>query len=80
MDTNINHITPCSRMCVLGNDIESGCYSYCELEKWFPLQGERAHYIFCMHVNRKEEEKTNNNRSINLLKVITFFTDYKYTT
>ena len=24
MDTNINHITPCSRMCVLGDDTESG--------------------------------------------------------
>ena len=32
------------------------------LEKWFPLQGERAHslnffFFFCMYVNRKEEEE-----------------------
>ena len=30
------------------------------LEKWFPLQGERAHslnfVVVCMYVNRKEEE------------------------
>ena len=30
------------------------------LEKWFPLQGERAHslnfFVVCMYVNRKEEE------------------------
>ena len=26
------------------------------LEKWFPLQGELIPCIFCMHVNRKEEE------------------------
>ena len=32
-----------------------------KLEKWFPLQGERAHslnvIVVCMYVNRKEEEK-----------------------
>ena len=31
-----------------------------QLEKWFPLQGERAHslncVVVCMYVNRKEEE------------------------
>ena len=31
-----------------------------KLEKWFPLQGERAHslnvVVVCMYVNRKEEE------------------------
>ena len=30
------------------------------LEKWFPLQGERAHsfnfVVVCMYVNRKKEE------------------------
>ena len=29
------------------------------IEKWFPLQGELALflYFFCMHINRKEEEE-----------------------
>ena len=33
--------------------------SLAQLEKWFPLQGKRAHslYFFRIHVNRKEEEE-----------------------
>ena len=54
------------------------------LEKWFPLQGERTHYLnffVCMLIERKRRKgRQNNNRLINLPKVITFFTDYKYTT
>ena len=38
---------------------QAGCTVYI-LEKWFPLQGERAHslnvVVVCMYVNRKEEE------------------------
>ena len=37
-----------------------GLASLAQLEKWFPLQGERAHslnfVVVCMYVNRKEEE------------------------
>ena len=37
---------------------ESYIYIYI-LEKWFPFQGERAHFLFffCIHVNRKEEDE-----------------------
>ena len=47
------------------------------LEKWFPLQGERAHslnFLFvCMYVNRRMRRRgrqNNNYRVINLPKVI----------
>ena len=49
------------------------------LEKWFPLQGERAHSL-CIQVKKK---KGGGDRTTDLSiyrKVITFFTDYKYTT
>ena len=53
------------------------------LEKWFPLQGERGNssyfWSFQKH-NREEGGQNENNRSINLPKVITFSTDYKCTT
>ena len=53
------------------------------LEKWFPLQGERGHFSYFWSFqkqNREEEGQNKNNRLINLPKVITFSTDYKYTT
>ena len=53
------------------------------LEKWFPLQGERAHSLNLLSFqdqNREVGGQNINNRPINLLKVITFSTDYKYTT
>ena len=52
------------------------------LEKWFPLLGERAHslYFWSLKKNNKIERQNNNNRPINLPNVITFSTDYRYTT
>ena len=53
------------------------------LEKWFPLQGERAHSLYFWSFQKQNREvggQNNNNRPINLPKVITFSTDYKYTT
>ena len=50
------------------------------LEIWFPLQGKRAHSLYCWSFQKKNREvggQNNNNRPI---KVITFSTDYKYTT
>ena len=44
-----------------------------QLEKWFPLWGERTHSLICMYVNRKEEEEgetEQNYRAINLPIVI----------
>ena len=46
-----------SQVCLIEN---RGYIYYILLEKWFPLQGERAHslnfVVVCMYVNRKEEE------------------------
>ena len=45
------------------------------LEKWFPLQGERAHSLYCWSFQKQNREvggQDNNNRPI---KVITFSTD-----
>ena len=52
------------------------------LEKWFPLQGERGHssYFWSFQKHNRERGQNKNNRPINLPKVITFSTDYKYTT
>ena len=60
------------------------------LGKWFPLQGVRVHSLKFLYVRmlgfkdkierRKRRRRQNNNRPINLPKVITFSTDYKYTT
>ena len=53
------------------------------LKKWFPLQGERAQSLYFWSFqkqNREEGGQNNNNRPINLLKVLTFPTDYKYST
>ena len=49
------------------------------LEKWFPLQGERAHELIpCIFgVFKNREERQNNNRQT-FTQVITFSTDYKY--
>ena len=53
------------------------------LEKMVPLQGKRAlslyFWSFQKH-NREEGGHNKNNRPINLPNVITFSTDYKYTT
>ena len=45
-----------------------------KLEKWFPLQGERAHFLYFWSFPSKNnrEEGRQNNRPINLSKVITF--------
>ena len=52
------------------------------LEKWFPFQGERAHslllFLYMLIERRRRRGRQNNNNS--LPKVVTFFTDYKYTT
>ena len=53
------------------------------LEKWFPLQGERGHSSYFRSFqkqNREEEETERKKQPINLPMVITFSTDYKYTT
>ena len=42
-----------------------------------PIQGERAHFLYFWSFQNSEVGGQNNN---NLLKVITFSTDYKYTT
>ena len=49
--------------------------SHYKVSEWFLV-------FFCMYVNRKEKEEEGgqNNRPTNLPKVITFSTDYKYTT
>ena len=48
------------------------------LEKWFPLQGERGRSSYLK--KKKIERQNKNNRPINLPNVITFSTDFKYTT
>ena len=52
------------------------------LEKWFPLQGERGRssYFRCFQKQNRVERENKNNKPINLPKVITFSTDFKYTT
>ena len=51
------------------------------LEKWFPFQGERAHslllFLYMLIERRRRRGRQTNN---SLPKVVTFFTDYKYTT
>ena len=62
---------------------EPSSLSDLKLEKWFPLQGERTHSLYFLSFQDQNREvcgQNNNNRPINLLKVITFSTDYKYTT
>ena len=63
----------------------------CKLEKWFPLQGEQAHSLYFLEFSKNKIERreggggggggvqNNNIRPINLPKVITFSSDYKYT-
>ena len=59
-----------------------GLASLAQLEKWFPFQGERAHslllflYMLIERMRRRGRQNYNNS----LPKVVTFFTDYKYTT
>ena len=50
------------------------------LEKWFPLQGERGHSSYFKNKIERRGRQNINNRPINLPKVITFSTDFKYTT
>ena len=50
-------------------------HTICILEKWFPLQGEQAHSLNLLSFqdqNREVGGQINNNRPINLLKVIIF--------
>ena len=52
------------------------------LEKWFPLQGERAHSLyFCMQDNSKEveERETEQHQTYQLTQADNIFTNYKYT-
>ena len=37
-------------------------------------------FVYMLIERRKRRGRQNNNRPINLPKVVTFFTDYKYTT
>ena len=60
-----------------------GIASLAQLEKWFPLLGERVHTLYFWSFqkqNREEVGQNKNKRPINLPKVIRFCTDYKYTT
>ena len=57
-------------------DIRRATYRQCILEKWFPLQGERNR---SSKIERRGRQNKNN-MPINLPNVITFSTDFKYTT
>ena len=60
-----------------------GLASLAQLEKCFPLLGKRGRssYFRCFKKKRERRGRQNkNNRPINLPKVITFSTDFKYTT
>ena len=53
----------------------------CILEKWFTLQGKRAHSLYFLSFqDQNREVGGQNNRPINFLKVITFSTECIYTT
>ena len=54
-----------------------------QLEKWFPLQGKRAHSLYFWSFqkqNREEGEEEQKQQTYHFTKVITSITDYKYTT
>ena len=72
----------CVSMCVHRKRISSWNLQHFHiLEKRIPLQGERAHSLYFLK-NKIERKggQNKNNRPINLPMVITFSTDYKYTT
>ena len=54
-----------------------------DTKKMVPITGRARSFLVFFGVVKNKTERwggQNNNRSINLLKVRTFFTDYKYTT
>ena len=48
--------------------------------KMVPITGRVSSFLVFFEFSREVGGQNNNNRPINLLKVITFSTDYKYTT
>ena len=50
----------CYAHLMIGETHMCACPHICTLEKWFPLQGERAHCLklFCMYDKRFEISKT----------------------